>query len=95
MIVVDDENGNIEGNIVFGASFATPETIGFVMRHGSGIISVGMTSDNLERLNLPLMTPETENKSSAPSFTVTVVLLHNYFIKHNFFNHILLTWYLY
>ncbi|KAJ0809247.1 putative GTP cyclohydrolase II [Helianthus annuus] len=71
VIVVDDENGVIEGNFVFPASFTTPETIGFVMRHGSGIISVGMTSEDLERLNLPLMSPENEN-SLAPSFTITV-----------------------
>nr|GEW77980.1 monofunctional riboflavin biosynthesis protein RIBA 3, chloroplastic isoform X1 [Tanacetum cinerariifolium] len=42
------------------------------MRHGSGIISVGMTSENLERLNLPLMSPENEHNSAAPSFTVTL-----------------------
>ncbi|KVI03595.1 3,4-dihydroxy-2-butanone 4-phosphate synthase, RibB [Cynara cardunculus var. scolymus] len=39
VIVVDDENGDIEGNFVLGASFATPETTAFVIRHGSGIIS--------------------------------------------------------
>ncbi|KAL7597999.1 monofunctional riboflavin biosynthesis protein RIBA 3, chloroplastic [Lactuca sativa] len=72
VIVVDDENGDIEGNFVLAASFATPETIGFVIRHGSGIISVGMTTNDLERLNLPLMSPENEHKSSAPSFTITV-----------------------
>ncbi|KAI3682428.1 hypothetical protein L1987_82404 [Smallanthus sonchifolius] len=72
VIVVDDENGDIEGNLVFPASFTTPETIGFVMRHGSGIIFVGMKSEDLERLNLPLMSPENENNSTAPSFTITV-----------------------
>nr|XP_043610641.1 monofunctional riboflavin biosynthesis protein RIBA 3, chloroplastic [Erigeron canadensis] len=72
VIVVDDENGDIEGNIVFAASFATPETVGFVMKHGSGIVSVGMTSEDLARLNLPLMSPENEHNSVAPSFTITV-----------------------
>ncbi|KAK9062606.1 hypothetical protein SSX86_019794 [Deinandra increscens subsp. villosa] len=72
VIVVDDEGGDIEGNFVFPAGFTTPETIGFVMRHGSGIISVGMTSEDLERLNLPLMSPENEKNSLAPSFTITV-----------------------
>nr|GFA40503.1 monofunctional riboflavin biosynthesis protein RIBA 3, chloroplastic [Tanacetum cinerariifolium] len=67
VIVVDDENGDIEGNMVFAASFATPQTIGFLMRHGSG-----MTSGNLKRLNLPLMSPENEHNSAAPSFTVTM-----------------------
>ncbi|XP_071742293.1 monofunctional riboflavin biosynthesis protein RIBA 3, chloroplastic-like [Rutidosis leptorrhynchoides] len=72
VIVVDDENGDIEGNFVFAGCFAAPESIGFVMRHGSGIVSVGMTSDDLQRQNLPLMSPESEHNSCAPSFTVTV-----------------------
>nr|GEX78873.1 monofunctional riboflavin biosynthesis protein RIBA 3, chloroplastic [Tanacetum cinerariifolium] len=72
VIVVDDENGDIEGNIVFASSFVIPQTIGFLMRHGLGIISVGMTSEYIERLNLPLMSPENEHNSAAPSFTVTV-----------------------
>nr|GEY53867.1 monofunctional riboflavin biosynthesis protein RIBA 3, chloroplastic [Tanacetum cinerariifolium] len=72
VIVVDDENGDIEGNIVFASSFATPQTIGFLMGHGSGIISVGMTSENLEGLNLPLMSPKNEHNFAAPSFTVTL-----------------------
>nr|GEW91208.1 monofunctional riboflavin biosynthesis protein RIBA 3, chloroplastic [Tanacetum cinerariifolium] len=72
VIIVDDKNGDIEGNIVFAASFVTPQTIGFLMRHGSGIISVGMTSEYIKRLNLPLMSPENEHNSAAPSFTVTV-----------------------
>nr|GEW27869.1 monofunctional riboflavin biosynthesis protein RIBA 3, chloroplastic [Tanacetum cinerariifolium] len=61
----------IEGNIVFAASFATPQTIRFLMGHGLGIISIGMTSENLESLNLPLMSPKNEHNSAAPSFIVT------------------------
>nr|GEW77982.1 monofunctional riboflavin biosynthesis protein RIBA 3, chloroplastic [Tanacetum cinerariifolium] len=72
VIIGDDKNGDIERNIVFAASFATPQTIGFLMGHGLGIISVGMTSENLERLNLPLMSLENEHNSVAPSFTVTL-----------------------
>ncbi|KAK4356569.1 hypothetical protein RND71_025540 [Anisodus tanguticus] len=48
------------------ASFASPEAIAFMVRQGSGIISVGMKEEDLERLNLRLM--------SAPSFTITVML---------------------
>lgn len=75
VIVVDDENGDIEGNFVFPACFTSPEIVGFMMRYGSGIISVGMMLEDLERLNLPLMSPENENNSLAPSFTITVVRL--------------------
>ncbi|CAN1847025.1 Monofunctional riboflavin biosynthesis protein RIBA 3, chloroplastic [Linum perenne] len=74
VIVVDDEDeAGIEGNLVMAASFATAKNVAFVMRHGSGIVSVGMKEDDLVRLNLPLMSPETEDEdSSAPTFTITV-----------------------
>lgn len=74
VIVVDDESGEVEGNLVMAASFASSEAIAFMVKHGSGIISVGMKEEDLERLNLPLMSPEKEDDSSAPSFTITVVI---------------------
>ncbi|KAJ6995309.1 hypothetical protein NC653_017938 [Populus alba x Populus x berolinensis] len=41
--------------------------------HTLRIVSVGMKEEDLERLKLPLMSPETENEdSSAPMFTITV-----------------------
>ncbi|XP_050367661.1 monofunctional riboflavin biosynthesis protein RIBA 3, chloroplastic isoform X2 [Argentina anserina] len=72
VIVVDDENAEVEGNLVMAASFANPRDVGFLIKHGSGIISVGMKEEDLERLKLPLMSPETEEEdSSAPTFTIT------------------------
>jgi 3,4-dihydroxy 2-butanone 4-phosphate synthase/GTP cyclohydrolase II len=45
-----------------------------MIKHGSGIVSVGMKEKDLQRLNLPLMSPEAEEEdSSAPTFTITVV----------------------
>lgn len=74
MIVVDDENGDVEGNLIMAASLTSPEDIAFMIKHGSGIVSVGMKEEDLQRLNLPLMSPETEDEdSSAPTFTITVV----------------------
>jgi 3,4-dihydroxy 2-butanone 4-phosphate synthase / GTP cyclohydrolase II len=55
------------------ASCVTPKAVAFMVKHGSGIVSVGMKGEDLERLKLPLMSPENEDNSSAPSFTVTVV----------------------
>ncbi|GAV57873.1 Ribosomal_L23 domain-containing protein/GTP_cyclohydro2 domain-containing protein/DHBP_synthase domain-containing protein/Ribosomal_L23eN domain-containing protein [Cephalotus follicularis] len=73
LVVVDDDNGDIEGNLIMAASFTSPRDIAFMVRHGSGIISVGMKEEDLERLKLPLMSPETEDEdSSAPTFTITV-----------------------
>lgn len=47
-----------------------------MIKHGSGIVSVGMKEEDLERLKLPLMSQETKGEdSSAPTFTITVVKL--------------------
>ncbi|XP_030524141.1 monofunctional riboflavin biosynthesis protein RIBA 3, chloroplastic isoform X1 [Rhodamnia argentea] len=73
VIVVDDESGNIEGNLVMAATLTTPRDVAFMVKIGSGIISVGMKEEDLQRLKLPLMSPETEEEdSSAPTFTITV-----------------------
>ncbi|PKI36398.1 hypothetical protein CRG98_043180 [Punica granatum] len=73
VIVVDDENGDIEGNLVMAASLVTPQDVAFMVKHGSGIVSVGMKEEDLERLKLPLMSPENEDADSfAPTFTITV-----------------------
>ncbi|KAL3582143.1 hypothetical protein D5086_016475 [Populus alba] len=69
----DDENGDIEGNLIIAASLASPQQVSFLIKNGSGIVSVGMKEEDLERLKLPLMSPETENEdSSAPTLTITV-----------------------
>lgn len=77
MIVVDDENED-EGNLVMAASLVSPQAMAFMVKHGTGIVSVGMRGEDLERLELPLMTPDSENAdSAAPTFTVTVVCVSN------------------
>ncbi|KAH7542519.1 hypothetical protein FEM48_Zijuj02G0082500 [Ziziphus jujuba var. spinosa] len=73
VIVVDDENADIEGNIIMAASLTSPRDIAFMIKHGSGIVSVGMKEEDLDRLKLPLMSKNTEYvDSSAPTFTITV-----------------------
>ncbi|CBI16196.3 hypothetical protein VitviT2T_008087 [Vitis vinifera] len=73
VIVVDDEIGKAEGNLVMAASLTSPRDMAFMVKHGSGIVSVGMKEEHLERLKLPLMSPDSEDKdSSAPTFTITV-----------------------
>ncbi|KAF5954161.1 hypothetical protein HYC85_007017 [Camellia sinensis] len=72
VIVVDDESGDVEGNLVIAASLTSPAAMAFIVKHGSGIVSVGMKAEDLERLKLPLMSPEDKDDPSAPSFTVTV-----------------------
>ncbi|EOA13239.1 hypothetical protein CARUB_v10026268mg [Capsella rubella] len=73
VIVVDDENGEVEGNLIMAATLTSPKDIAFLIKNGSGIVSVGMKKEDLERLSLTLMSPEMEDEdSSAPTFTITV-----------------------
>lgn len=56
------------------ATLTSPKDIAFLIKSGSGIVSVGMKKEDLERLSLTLMSPEMEDEdSSAPTFTITVV----------------------
>ncbi|EAY98322.1 hypothetical protein OsI_20232 [Oryza sativa Indica Group] len=73
VIAVDDESGDNEGDLVMAATLADPESIAFMIRNGSGIISVGMKEEDLTRLMIPMMSPiaEIEDISAAAS-TVTV-----------------------
>ncbi|KAF9604664.1 hypothetical protein IFM89_008995 [Coptis chinensis] len=55
MIDVDDEKEDVEGNLVMAASLINPQAMLFMVKHGSGIVYVGMKEEDLERLDLPLM----------------------------------------
>ncbi|PIA38933.1 hypothetical protein AQUCO_02700253v1 [Aquilegia coerulea] len=72
VIAVDDENEDVEGNLIMAASLANPQAMSFMVKHGSGIISVGMKETDLERLNLPLMSPSSTDDPSAPAYTIPV-----------------------
>jgi 3,4-dihydroxy 2-butanone 4-phosphate synthase/GTP cyclohydrolase II len=56
VIVVDDENRENEGDIIFAASKATAELMGFLVRHSSGYVCAPMPGETLDRLGIPLMT---------------------------------------
>ncbi|XP_022159223.1 monofunctional riboflavin biosynthesis protein RIBA 3, chloroplastic-like [Momordica charantia] len=71
VIVVDDENGDSEGNLVMAASFATPGNVTSMVQHGSGIVYVGMKEDDLQRLKLPLFSVDNGNNETS-TFTITV-----------------------
>src|SRR6476469_350743 len=62
VVVVDDEDRENEGDIIFAAARATPELMAFTIRHSSGVICVPMPGDMLERLEIPLMTPHNKDK---------------------------------
>ena len=71
IVVVDDEDRENEGDLVFAASKATPELVGFMIRHTSGVICVPMRGDELDRLKLPPMTHVNEDRKGT-AYSVSV-----------------------
>jgi 3,4-dihydroxy 2-butanone 4-phosphate synthase/GTP cyclohydrolase II len=71
VVVVDAESRENEGDIIFAASKATAELMAFTIRHTSGVICAPMTGDELDRLQLPLMTVA-NNERMRTAFTVSV-----------------------
>jgi 3,4-dihydroxy 2-butanone 4-phosphate synthase/GTP cyclohydrolase II len=71
VVVVDDEDRENEGDLVFAAEHATPELVAFTIRHSSGVICVPMEPAALDRLQIPMMVEHsTEPKRTA--FTISV-----------------------
>ncbi|XP_062006472.1 bifunctional riboflavin biosynthesis protein RIBA 1, chloroplastic-like isoform X1 [Rosa rugosa] len=75
VIVVDDEDRENEGDLIMAASLATPEAMAFIVKHGTGIVCVSMKGEDLERLQLPLMVTQNEEKLCT-AFTVSVDAKH-------------------
>ena len=71
VIVVDDEDRENEGDIIFAASKATPELMAWTIRHSSGVICVPMPADMLDRLEIPLMTPHNRDRMRT-AYTISV-----------------------
>jgi 3,4-dihydroxy 2-butanone 4-phosphate synthase/GTP cyclohydrolase II len=71
IVVVDDEDRENEGDLIMAASKATPEHVGFMIRHTSGIICAPMTPEAAERLQLSPMVA-TNRDPMRTAFTVSV-----------------------
>ncbi len=55
IILVDDEDRENEGDLTMAAEAVTPEAINFMATHGRGLICLTMTSEMIEKLELPMM----------------------------------------
>ena len=71
VIVVDDEDRENEGDLIMAAQHVTPEAMGFMIRHTSGVICLPLEGERCDELQLPLMVSNnTEIQRTA--FTVSV-----------------------
>jgi len=71
VVVVDDEDRENEGDLIFAAQMATPELVAFMVRHSSGFICVPMAEEEADRLELPPMYYTNQDKRGT-AYTVTV-----------------------
>src|SRR5437762_10940522 len=58
IVLVDDEDRENEGDLMFAAEKVTPEAINFMAKHGRGLICLAMTEDRLDYLRIGPMTLE-------------------------------------
>ncbi|AKK03219.1 GTP cyclohydrolase II/3,4-dihydroxy-2-butanone 4-phosphate synthase [Corynebacterium epidermidicanis] len=71
VVVVDDEDRENEGDIIFAAEKATPELVAFMVRYSSGYICAPITEEDADRLQLPPMIAVNED-ARGTAYTVTV-----------------------
>src|SRR6476661_10364844 len=71
VVVIDDEDRENEGDLIFAAELATPELVAFMVRYTSGYICVPLTEDEADRLDLPPMFRTNQDRRGT-AYAVTV-----------------------
>jgi 3,4-dihydroxy 2-butanone 4-phosphate synthase / GTP cyclohydrolase II len=71
VIVVDDEDRENEGDLIFAAEHATPELLAFMVRYTSGYVCAPLTGQDCDRLELPPMYHTNQDRRGT-AYTVTV-----------------------
>jgi 3,4-dihydroxy 2-butanone 4-phosphate synthase/GTP cyclohydrolase II len=71
VVVVDDANRENEGDLIIAAEKSTPETMGFMVRHTSGVVCMPLEGTRLDELQLPMMVAE-NTTAYRTAFTVSV-----------------------
>ncbi|WP_054566641.1 bifunctional 3,4-dihydroxy-2-butanone-4-phosphate synthase/GTP cyclohydrolase II [Frankia sp. R43] len=71
VVVVDDEDRENEGDLIFAAEAATPELLAFMIRHTAGVVCVPLDPAEVDRLELDQMVPQNTDRMRT-AFTVTV-----------------------
>lgn len=72
VIMVDDEDRENEGDLVFAAEHVCPEKINFMAREARGLICLTLTPEHVDRLQLPLMGSPGPDGAHSTAFTVSI-----------------------
>jgi 3,4-dihydroxy 2-butanone 4-phosphate synthase / GTP cyclohydrolase II len=75
VILVDDEDRENEGDLVFAADLVTPEHINFMATHARGLICLAMDDAMIDRLELPPMVRDNQ-ASLGTAFTISIEARH-------------------
>lgn len=71
VVVVDDEMRENEGDLIMAAEKVTPEAVNFMVKEARGLICVPMLSEDLDRLDLPMMVSQQEDRYRT-AYTISV-----------------------
>ena len=71
VILMDDEDRENEGDLIMAAELIRAEDINFMARYGRGLICLTLTKERCERLRLPMMVSQ-NNERHATNFTVSI-----------------------
>ncbi|TKI04904.1 3,4-dihydroxy-2-butanone-4-phosphate synthase [Martelella alba] len=71
VLVLDNEDRENEGDMIFAAEKMTVEQMALAIRHGSGIVCLCLTEDRRLQLDLPMMV-ERNSSHYGTAFTVTI-----------------------
>jgi 3,4-dihydroxy 2-butanone 4-phosphate synthase/GTP cyclohydrolase II len=71
IVLVDDEDRENEGDIVFAAEKITPQAINFIMLHGRGLTCLALTAERCAQLHLHPQT-ETNTAQLGTAFMVSI-----------------------
>jgi 3,4-dihydroxy 2-butanone 4-phosphate synthase / GTP cyclohydrolase II len=71
VIVVDDEDRENEGDMIFSAEKSTPHLVNFLIKNARGLICVPLEKKRLDELNIEMMTSENTARHET-AFTVSV-----------------------
>ncbi|MCV2508344.1 MAG: 3,4-dihydroxy-2-butanone-4-phosphate synthase, partial [Candidatus Lightella neohaematopini] len=75
VLVIDDEDRENEGDIIFSAENITVEQMAFTIRYGSGIVCLCLTEERRKQLDLNMMV-KNNNSRYQTAFTVTIEAAH-------------------
>lgn len=73
VILVDDEDRENEGDLVLAADHVSPSLINFMAVEARGLICLSLTGQQVDRLQLPPMVPDSLNRSpNKTAFTISI-----------------------